>query len=141
MTVLHAAGVGDRSILTNREGKDAQRVSGRPDRVRHATYPSRRPGRTKPAPNEVLVRVRASSANRADNSIAAGMLKQMGSNTSSLSFSGRGYAGVVEQVGVEVTRYTVGVSAVGAMRVGVKQLANGEPVGRLGGCPVSVDDR
>jgi NADPH:quinone reductase-like Zn-dependent oxidoreductase len=31
-----------------------------------------------PTPNEVLVRVQASSANPADNGIAAGMLKQMG---------------------------------------------------------------
>jgi NADPH:quinone reductase-like Zn-dependent oxidoreductase len=31
-----------------------------------------------PAPNEVLVRVHASSVNPADNGIAAGMLKQMG---------------------------------------------------------------
>ncbi len=31
-----------------------------------------------PAPAEVLVRVRASSVNPADNSIAAGMLQQMG---------------------------------------------------------------
>jgi NADPH2:quinone reductase len=31
-----------------------------------------------PAPNEVLVRVHASSVNPADNGIASGMLKQMG---------------------------------------------------------------
>jgi NADPH:quinone reductase-like Zn-dependent oxidoreductase len=39
------------------------------------------------AANEVLVRVRASSVNPADNSIAAGMLKKMGSSTSSPSSS------------------------------------------------------
>jgi NADPH:quinone reductase-like Zn-dependent oxidoreductase len=49
-----------------------------------------------PAPNEVLVRVRASSANPADNSIAAGMLKQMGVEYEFPVIVGRDYAGVVE---------------------------------------------
>ena len=61
-----------------------------------------------PAPTEVLVRVRASSANPADNSIAAGMLKQMGVEYEFPVILGRDYAGVVEQVGAEVTRYAVG---------------------------------
>jgi NADPH2:quinone reductase len=60
-----------------------------------------------PAPREVLVRVRASSANPADNSIAAGMLKQMGVEYEFPVILGRDYAGVVEQVGAEVTRYAV----------------------------------
>src|SRR5215207_10665886 len=61
-----------------------------------------------PAPNEVLVRVHASSLNPADNGIAAGMLKQMGLEYEFPVILGRDYAGVVEQVGSEVTRYAVG---------------------------------
>src|SRR5215212_6218655 len=61
-----------------------------------------------PAPNEVLVRVHASSVNPADNGIAAGMLKQMGLAYEFPVILGRDYAGVVEQVGPEVTRYGVG---------------------------------
>ena len=60
------------------------------------------------APNEVLVRVHASSVNPADNGIAAGMLKQMGLEYEFPVILGRDYAGVVEQVGPEVTRYGVG---------------------------------
>jgi NADPH2:quinone reductase len=58
------------------------------------------------APNEVLVRVQASSVNPADNSIAAGMLRQMGVEYEFPVILGRDYAGVVEQVGAEVTDYT-----------------------------------
>lgn len=61
-----------------------------------------------PASNEVLVRVRATSVNPADNSIAAGMLKQMGVEYEFPVILGRDYAGVVEQVGSDVTRYNVG---------------------------------
>src|SRR5215210_3292953 len=61
-----------------------------------------------PAPTEVLVRVRASSVSPADNSIAAGMLKQMGLEYEFPVILGRDYAGVVEQVGGDVTRYAVG---------------------------------
>jgi NADPH2:quinone reductase len=61
-----------------------------------------------PAPTEVLVRVDASSVNPADNSIATGMLKQMGVEYEFPVILGRDYAGVVEQVGPEVTRYSVG---------------------------------
>src|SRR4051812_20369254 len=61
-----------------------------------------------PAPNEVLVRVRASSVNPADNGIAAGMLKQMGLEYEFPVILGRDYAGVVEQVGPEVTRFAAG---------------------------------
>jgi len=61
-----------------------------------------------PSPNEVLVRVHASSVNPADNSIAAGMLKQMGVEYEFPVTLGRDYAGVVEQAGTEVTRYAVG---------------------------------
>jgi NADPH:quinone reductase len=61
-----------------------------------------------PAPTEVLVRVRASSVNPADNGIAAGMLKQMGVEYEFPVILGRDYAGVVEQTGFDVTRYSVG---------------------------------
>ena len=60
------------------------------------------------APNEVLVRVHASSANPADSSIAAGLLEQMGVEYEFPVVLGRDYAGVVEQVGANVTRYAVG---------------------------------
>jgi NADPH:quinone reductase len=59
-----------------------------------------------PAPNEVLVRVRASSVNPVDNAIAAGMLKDMVEHEFPITL-GRDYAGVVEQVGAEVTRFSV----------------------------------
>src|SRR5215217_3708100 len=61
-----------------------------------------------PAAHEVLVRVHYSSINPADNSIAAGMLKQMGVEYEFPVILGRDYAGVVEQVGPEVTGYDVG---------------------------------
>src|SRR5829696_3923068 len=60
------------------------------------------------APNEVLVRVHASSANPADSSIAAGLLEQMGVEYEFPVILGRDYAGVVEQVGAQVSRYAVG---------------------------------
>src|SRR5215210_962298 len=55
-----------------------------------------------PAPTEVLVRVRASSVNPTDNSIAAGMLKQMGVEYEYPVTLDRDYAGVIEQVGPAV---------------------------------------
>jgi NADPH2:quinone reductase len=61
-----------------------------------------------PAPNEVLVRVHASSVNPADNSIAAGLLKQMGVEYDFPVILGRDYFGVVEEVGADVTGYSVG---------------------------------
>jgi NADPH2:quinone reductase len=67
-----------------------------------------------PAPTEVLVRVHASSVNPADNSIAAGMLKQMGVEYEFPVILGRDYAGVVEQVGAEVTRYARGDEVFGS---------------------------
>lgn len=60
-----------------------------------------------PAGDEVLVRVHASSANQVDNAIAAGMLKDMVEHEFPVTL-GRDYAGVVEQVGSDVTRYAVG---------------------------------
>ena len=61
-----------------------------------------------PAANEVLVRVRASSINPVDNGIAAGMLTQMGVDYEFPVILGRDYAGVVEAIGSEVSRFAVG---------------------------------
>jgi NADPH2:quinone reductase len=61
-----------------------------------------------PARNEVLVRVHASSANPVDNSIAAGMLAQMGVEYDYPVILGRDYAGVVAQVGSGVSRFSPG---------------------------------
>jgi NADPH2:quinone reductase len=61
-----------------------------------------------PAPNEVLVRVHAASVNPADNGIASGMLKQMGLEYEFPVILGRDYAGVVEKVGADLTRYAPG---------------------------------
>jgi NADPH:quinone reductase len=58
------------------------------------------------ADNEVLVRVQASSVNPVDNSIAAGMLAQMGVEYEYPVILGRDYAGVVEQTGASVSGYT-----------------------------------
>jgi NADPH:quinone reductase-like Zn-dependent oxidoreductase len=61
-----------------------------------------------PGPREVLVRVQASSANPVDNSIAAGLLANMGVEHEYPVILGRDYAGVVEQVGDDVTDYAPG---------------------------------
>ena len=61
-----------------------------------------------PADNQVLVRVRASSANPVDSSIAAGMLAQMGVEYDYPVTLGRDYAGVVEQAGSAVNGYKPG---------------------------------
>src|SRR5215217_6024444 len=61
-----------------------------------------------PADNEVLVRVHASSVNPVDNSVAAGMLAQMGVEYEYPVVLGRDYAGVVEQAGAAVSQYREG---------------------------------
>jgi NADPH2:quinone reductase len=61
-----------------------------------------------PADNEVLVRVHASAVNPVDNSIAAGMLAQMGVEYEYPVTLGRDYAGAVEQVGSAVSAYKPG---------------------------------
>jgi NADPH:quinone reductase len=66
-----------------------------------------------PGPREVLVRVQASSVNPVDNSIAAGMLAGMGVEHEYPVILGRDYAGVVEQVGGDVTGYAVGDAVFG----------------------------
>jgi NADPH:quinone reductase-like Zn-dependent oxidoreductase len=60
-----------------------------------------------PGPGEVLIRVRASSVNPVDNAIAAGRLKDMVEHEFPITL-GRDYAGVVEQVGSEVTGFSAG---------------------------------
>ena len=59
------------------------------------------------APNEVLVRVHASSINGFDVAVASGMLQGMMEYQFPVTI-GRDLAGVVEQVGSEVSRYRVG---------------------------------
>jgi NADPH:quinone reductase len=61
-----------------------------------------------PADNEVLVRVHGSSVNPVDNSIAGGMLASMGVEYEYPVILGRDYAGVVEQAGSAVSRYSPG---------------------------------
>src|SRR5215218_2310028 len=61
-----------------------------------------------PGDNEVLVRVHASSVNPVDNSIAAGLLAQMGVEHDYPVILGRDYAGVVEHTGAAVSRYQPG---------------------------------
>ena len=60
------------------------------------------------ADDQVLVRVHASSVNPVDNAIAAGMLLGMGIEHDFPVTLGRDYAGVVEQIGSDVTRYAPG---------------------------------
>jgi NADPH:quinone reductase len=60
-----------------------------------------------PGPNEVLVRVGASSVNPVDNAIAAGALADMVEHEFPITL-GRDYAGVVERVGDDVTGFSVG---------------------------------
>ena len=73
------------------------------------TQPALGAGRPAPTPGtgEVLVRLRASSVNPVDNAIAAGMLKGMVEHEFPITL-GRDYAGVVEQVGADVTGFSVG---------------------------------
>jgi len=61
-----------------------------------------------PADNEVLVRVHASSVNPVDNSIAGGLLAQMGVEYEYPVILGRDYAGVVEHTGAAVSDYKPG---------------------------------
>src|ERR687889_2450664 len=58
-------------------------------------------------PNEVLVRVQASSVNPVDGAIAAGMLKDMVEHEFPIVL-GRDFAGVVEQVGSGVSGLSEG---------------------------------
>jgi NADPH2:quinone reductase len=60
-----------------------------------------------PAPNELLVRVHASSVNRIDVLIAGGVLKGM-MEYECPAVPGRDFAGTVEQVGSDASRFDVG---------------------------------
>lgn len=60
-----------------------------------------------PARNGVLVRVQASSATPADAAVVAGMVRGMAEYRFPVTL-GRDYAGVVEDVGADVTRYSAG---------------------------------
>ncbi len=60
-----------------------------------------------PAPNELLVRVHASSVNRIDVLIAGGLLKGM-MEYEFPAIPGRDFAGTVEQVGSDASRFDVG---------------------------------
>ncbi|HEX8122741.1 MAG TPA: NADP-dependent oxidoreductase [Solirubrobacteraceae bacterium] len=61
-----------------------------------------------PADNEVLVRVRASSVNPVDGSIAAGLLAGMGVEYEYPVTLGRDYAGTVEQTGSAASAFKAG---------------------------------
>jgi NADPH2:quinone reductase len=60
-----------------------------------------------PGPGEVLVRVHDSAVNPVDNAIAAGMVKDMVPHDFPVTL-GRDFAGVVEQVGADVTGISAG---------------------------------
>lgn len=61
----------------------------------------------RPAANELLVRVHASSVNGADAAVAAGMVREIAEHTFPVTL-GRDFAGVVENTGDGVSRYHPG---------------------------------
>ncbi|HYT51809.1 MAG TPA: NADP-dependent oxidoreductase [Gaiellaceae bacterium] len=63
--------------------------------------------RPEPAPDELLVRVKASSVNRIDVLVAGGVLKGM-MEYEFPAVPGRDFAGTVEQVGSDASRFEVG---------------------------------
>jgi NADPH:quinone reductase len=66
-----------------------------------------------PTDGQLLVRVHASSVNPVDNAIAAGMLRGMRVGHEFPVVLGRDYAGIVEQVGADVSRYALGDAVYG----------------------------
>src|SRR5215217_1283645 len=70
------------------------------------------------APNEVLVRVHASSINAFDVAVATGILQGMMEYQFPVTI-GRDLAGIVEQVGSEVSRYGVGDEVFGFLATAV----------------------
>ena len=98
-----------------------------------------------PAESEVLVRVRASAANPADNAIASGMVAGMFEHEFPVVL-GRDYAGVVEQVGAGVTRFTPGDEVFGFVPMTDPTVHNGSwaqliavPEDRLARTPGNMD--
>src|SRR5688572_16115762 len=92
-------------------------------------------------PDQLLVRVQASSVNPVDAFIAAGVLKAMAEHEFPVAL-GRDYAGVVEQVGPAVTGYGPGRRGVRVAAAcqphgprGQLGRADGGPPGRVGGPP------
>ena len=61
----------------------------------------------RPGPNELVVRVQASSVNPVDTAIAAGLLKEMVEHTFPVTL-GRDFAGVVDETGADVSLYRAG---------------------------------
>jgi NADPH:quinone reductase len=76
------------------------------------------------APNEVLVRVRASSVNPVDNAIVSGMLKDMVEHEFPILL-GRDFSGVVEQAGSEVRGLSEGDEVFGFVPGMSPQVHNG----------------
>jgi NADPH2:quinone reductase len=98
-----------------------------------------------PGDGQVLVRVRASSANPVDNAIAAGMLNGMVEHEFPVVL-GRDYAGVVEQVGPAATRFAVGDEVFGFIRHADPTVHDGSwaeliavPEGSVAAKPAGVD--
>jgi NADPH:quinone reductase len=77
-----------------------------------------------PAANQVLVRVQTSSVNPVDNAIARGMLREIAEHEYPVTL-GRDYAGVVEHVGDEVTRYREGDEVFGFIPFGDPKVQKG----------------
>jgi NADPH2:quinone reductase len=77
-----------------------------------------------PADGEVLVRVQASSVNRLDGGIVAGMLAGMLPHEYPITL-GRDFAGVVEQVGEGVTSVTVGDEVFGEVPAAIAAVHDG----------------
>jgi NADPH:quinone reductase-like Zn-dependent oxidoreductase len=76
------------------------------------------------APNELLVRVHASSVNPVDGAIVDGMMSSMVEHEFPIVL-GRDYAGVVEQVGHDVTRYAEGDEVYGFLPAANPSVHNG----------------
>src|SRR4051794_41905957 len=78
-----------------------------------------------PGPREVLVRVHASSVNPVDNSIAAGMLANMGIEHDYPVTLGRDYAGVVDHARAAGRRYQTVDQGFGFIRHGNPTVKDG----------------
>jgi NADPH:quinone reductase-like Zn-dependent oxidoreductase len=99
-----------------------------------------------PGDGEVLVRVRASSANPVDNAIAAGMLNGMVDHEFPVVL-GRDYAGTVEAVGSGVTGFAPGDDVFGFIRHADPTIKDGSwaelivvaPEASIAAAPAGVD--